>query len=255
MVQSGGGRIEREPDKGIPRQSEKKRQAECKRKRKSKDEERYREEWREGKNDATIVGSIFHHWRPTGYQNGISRSLERRTWALVICSQSSTASQMPCKNKYLNILRRSLTSLNWIISLRRSPLPKCQKSVGLGEPLSPRHASLPLALPTPCTICWHRVCPQAPAFSSATLSAERAGTRCTRIKPQTHTGNRTGHRAREPILFMWCQRRVTLISYQGCCRPLSHCWCYESITSLAFSFPMWCTVTPKVEIHSQGQNS
>lgn len=186
---------------------------------------------------ATIVGSIFHHWRPTGYQNGISRSLERRTWALVICSQSSTASQMPCKNKYLNILRRSLTSLNWIISLRRSPLPKCQKSVGLGEPLSPRHASLPLALPTPCTICWHRVCPQAPAFSSATLSAERAGTRCTRIKPQTHTGNRTGHRAREPILFMWCQRRVTLISYQGCCRPLSHCWCYESITSLAFSFP------------------
>lgn len=135
---------------------------------------------------ATIVGSIFHHWRPTGYQNGISRSLERRTWALVICSQSSTASQMPCKNKYLNILRRSLTSLNWIISLRRLPLPKCQKSVGLGEPLSPRHASLPLA----------------PAFSSATLSAERAGTRCTRIKPQTHTGNRTGHRAREPILFM-----------------------------------------------------
>lgn len=92
---------------------------------------------------ATIVGSIFHHWRPTGYQNGISRSLERRTWALVICSQSSTASQMPCKNKYLNILRRSLTSLNWIISLRRLPLPKCQKSVGLGEPLSPRHASLP----------------------------------------------------------------------------------------------------------------
>lgn len=34
--------VQREPDKGIPRQSEKKRQAECKRKRESKDEERYR---------------------------------------------------------------------------------------------------------------------------------------------------------------------------------------------------------------------
>ena len=44
MVQRGGGRIEREPDKGIPRQSENKRQTECKRKRRSKDEERYREE-------------------------------------------------------------------------------------------------------------------------------------------------------------------------------------------------------------------
>lgn len=54
---------------------------------------------------------------------------------LVSVAEQSQAPRTPRKNKYLNILRHSKQpGLNWISLFYRLSLPKCQKSVGLGEP-------------------------------------------------------------------------------------------------------------------------
>lgn len=84
------------------------------------------------------------------------------------------------------------------------PLPKCQKSVGLGEPLAPRHATLPPALPTLCTISWHRVCPRAASF----LLGHTPAAWSWHAEP-TQTPVWTGHASRE---LRRHQHQVTLPS-------------------------------------------
>lgn len=74
----------------------------------------------------------------------------------------------PRENKYLNIRRHSKQpSLNWISPFYRLSLPKCQKSVGLGEPFDarapltplpagpahPLHYQLTQSLPPSCLLC------------------------------------------------------------------------------------------------------
>lgn len=91
---------------------------------------------------------------------------------LVSAAEQPQPPHTPQKNKYLNIPRHSKQpSLNWISLFYRLSLPKCQKSVGLGEPghaarpppLGPAHPlryqltqSLPpscILSPPPCSCC------------------------------------------------------------------------------------------------------
>lgn len=58
----------------------------------------------------SAVRSIFHHWRPTGYQDGAAAAAEaykRKTWCSRWSAEQAQPPRMPCKNKYLNILRHS----------------------------------------------------------------------------------------------------------------------------------------------------
>lgn len=67
---------------------------------------------------------------------------------LVSVAEQSQAPRTPRENKYLNILRHSKQpGLNWISLFYRLSLPKCQKSVGLGEASRAQACHLP---PRPC---------------------------------------------------------------------------------------------------------